>query len=91
VKDFLLFKKIFEKAQGNNQLERFNDANSKLEGLKTLFINCKSSNIGEIFNNKEYMDIFKKIKEDISIKSNDKSKEFIKQMIDYFEVKDKKN
>ena len=88
--DFLLFKKIFEKAQGNNQLERFNDAIKKLEGLKTLFINCKSSNIGEIFNNKEYMDIFKKIKEDISIKSNDKSKEFIKQMIDYFEVKDKK-
>ena len=34
VKDFLLFKKIFEKAQGQDQADRFNDAYKKLnEGL----------------------------------------------------------
>ena len=34
VKDFLLFKKIFEKAQGRDQEERFNDSLSKLKSLK---------------------------------------------------------
>jgi len=90
VKDFLLFKKIFENAQGHDQLARFNDADAKLEELKALFKE-KSSNIGEIFKNEKYRDIFKNIKEDISKKSNIKSKEFITQMIDYFNIKEKKN
>ena len=34
VKDFLLFKKIFENATGIDQLERFEDATKKLKSLK---------------------------------------------------------
>ena len=34
VKDFLLFKKIFENARGSDQLERFEDATKKLKTLK---------------------------------------------------------
>jgi len=88
VKDFLLFKKIFENAQGNDQLARFNDANSKLEELKALFMK-ENKNIGIIFNNNKYKDTFKNVKEDISKKSNLKSKEFINQMIENFNIKDK--
>ena len=88
VKDFLLFKKIFENAQGNDQLARFNDANSKLEELKALFMK-EYKNIGIIFNDNKYKDTFKNVKEDISKKSNLKSKEFINQMIENFNIKDK--
>ena len=87
VKDFLLFKKIFEKAQGKDQAERFDDANKKLNELKDLFSE-KSSNIEVIFDHKNYKDIFKDIKEELGKKSEIKSEEFINQMIDYFGVKE---
>jgi len=52
VKDFLLFKKIFENAQGIDQAERFEDATRKLVELKELFKN-NSKNIEVIFNNEK--------------------------------------
>ena len=86
VKDFLLFKKIFENAQGKEQAERFHDANTKLKELKELFAQ-KSSDIEVIFNHKNYIDTFRDIKEELGRKSEIKSKEFIGQMIDYFNIK----
>lgn len=87
VKDFLLFKKIFENAQGKDQAARFYDANKKLKELKDLFAQ-KPSDIEVIFNQKNYIDTFKDIKEELGKKSENKSKEFIDQMIDYFNIKD---
>ena len=87
VKDFLLFKKIFENAQGKDQAARFYDANKKLKELKELFAQ-KPSDIEVIFNQKNYIDTFKDIKEELGKKSENKSKEFIDQMIDYFNIKD---
>ena len=84
VKDFLLFKKIFENTQGINQAERFDAANKKLKELKNLF--TKSSDIEAIFNDKNYIDTFRDIKEELGRKSEIKSKEFIGQMIHYFKI-----
>ena len=97
VKDFLLFKKIFEKAQGRDQEERFNDSLSKLKSLKKKFKE-NSLNIEKIFEN--YIDdiskkevniinIFKSIKEDLSKKEESISDKFIEQMADYFDIKEK--
>ena len=86
VKDFLLFKKIFENAQGQNQSELFDDATKKLSLLKESFIK-NSSNIELIFNEADYVNTFKDIKEELSRKIESKSKTFIDQMIDYFNIK----
>ena len=90
VKDFLLFKKIFDNAVGNNQEERFNDAIKKLGDLKTLFAGNNSKNIELIFNNKDFVNTFKDIKEELGRKTKIKSEEFIEQMQLYFEIKDPK-
>ena len=87
VKDFLLFKKIFDNAQGKNQAELFADATKKLSGLKESF--KKNSNIESIFNDPNYVNTFKDIKEELGRKSESKTKDFIDQMIDYFNIKDK--
>jgi len=89
VKDFLLFKKIFENAQGIDQAERFEDATKKLGELKELFKN-NSKNIEVIFNNEKFFIIFKDIKEELGRKTEIKSKEFVDQMIEYFKIEDKK-
>ena len=89
VKDFLLFKKIFENAQGIDQAERFEDATRKLVELKELFKN-NSKNIEVIFNNEKFLIIFKDIKEELSRKTENKSEEFVDQMIKYFKIEDKK-
>jgi hypothetical protein len=89
VKDFLLFKKIFENAQGIDQAERFEDATKKLGELKELFKN-NSKNIEVIFNNEKFFIIFKDIKEELGRKTEIKSKEFVDQMIEYFKIKDSK-
>ena len=52
VKDFLLFKKIYDKAQGKDEEDRFTDANRKLKNFKALL--RKKNNIEEILNNNEY-------------------------------------
>ena len=86
VKDFLLFKKIFDNAQGKDQLERFEDANNKLSKLKDSFESNKS-NIEIIFTNNDFKNIFNDIKDELS-KKESKSELFIKQMIEYFGIED---
>ena len=88
VKDFLLFKKIFENAQGRDQAEIFQVARQKLKILVELF-KKNSENIEVIFNEKEFESTFKDIKEELGRKKEIKSKEFIGQMIDYFNIKNK--
>jgi len=91
VKDFLLFKKIFEKSQGKDQAERFKDAKYKLDEIKKLFKEKapneeqQSFDIEIIF--QKFENIFKNIKEELSKKEESKSDEFIKQMVDYFDIK----
>ena len=126
VKDFLLFKKIFENATGIDQLERFEDATKKLKSLKYKLdgnedstekskvsksekgksdenedktVKSKDSksekgksdekkiDIEIIFNEKEFINIFRDIKEELSHKNESESQLFTKQMIDYFDIK----
>ena len=54
LKDFLLFKKIFENSQGKDQSECFEDGLKKLNNLKKLF-NESSSNIEVIFNEENFI------------------------------------
>jgi len=86
VKNFLLFKKIFEKSKYNTQEERFADARRQLSTIKELF-KSQSLNIEEIFLNFE--NIFKEIKEELSKQEESKSYEFIIQMEDYFGIRNK--
>ena len=88
VKDFLLFKKIFENAQGKDQAEIFEVARQKLKTLVELF-KKNSEKIEVIFNEKEFESTFKDIKEELGRKNEIKSKEFIDQMIDYFNINNK--
>ena len=88
VKDFLLFKKIFEKAQGQDQADRFNGACEKLNSLKTTFTGGPK-NIEAIINDKAYGNIFKDIKEELGRKDEIKSDEFLEQMKKYFTITDK--
>ena len=81
VKDFIFFKKIFENAQGKDEVERFDEAIKKLKDLKYIFDEA-------IFNHPNYKDTFRDIKEELGKKSENKTKEFIDQMIDYFCLKD---
>ena len=100
VKEFLLFKKIFEKAKGKNQEERFKDALNKLKMIKKSFEDAKFD-IETIFkfkfkeeeDSKRFENIFENIKEDLSKlskKEDSKSEKFISQMIDYFNINDEK-
>ena len=87
VKDFLLFKVIYENSKGNNQEIRFNTANDKLEEIKKLFIDKKSVN--EIYEkNKEIFDNIKKL----LINNEERTKKFFQNFNDYFNIgKEKKN
>jgi hypothetical protein len=87
VKNFLLFKEIFKISQGADQGEIFEVALKKLKDLKSSFEN-NSSNIETIFNDTNFVNIFKTIKEELGKKDESKSDLFIKQMIDYFDIKD---
>ena len=88
VKNFLLFKKIFINTRGRDQRERFEDSIRKLKDLKKLFKE-NSADIEVILNDKNYVNIFKDIKEEMAEKSEIISKEFIYQMINYFDIEDK--
>jgi len=89
VKDFVIFKKIFENSQGKDQSERFEVGVKKLKNLKKSFIE-KESNIQTIFNDANFVNIFKNIKEELGRKDESKSNEFIKQMVKYFNINDEK-
>ena len=117
VKDFLLFKKIFENARGSDQLERFEDATKKLKTLKhkldgnedwtekskdsknekgksdeneSKTVKSKDSksekgksdekkiDIEIIFNEKEFINIFRDIKEELSHKNESESQLIIR-------------
>ena len=94
VKDFLLFKKIFEKSKGRDQEERFKDALSKLKFIKKSFE--KANDIETIFkfklekeeDSKKFENMFENIKDELSKKEDSQSDVFIKQMIEYFNIKD---
>ena len=88
VKDFLLFNKIYENAQGKDEVKRFDDAKDKLESLKRKF-DENNSNIEIIFEDKDFQNIFQNIKEELSKKDESESRLFINQMIDYFEIRNK--
>ena len=94
VKDFLLFKKIFENATGKDQAERFSDATNKLRDLKGK-LDKNTNNIEIIFNEPKFENIFKDIKEELGKlgkldkKNEFKSETFISQMKDNFGIKEK--
>ena len=88
VKDFLLFKKIFENATGKDKAEFFEVARKKLKALKALF-SKNSTNIEVIFNEEKFAPTFKDIKEELGRKTENKSKEFISQMVSYFSIENK--
>ena len=93
VKDFLLFKKIFEKAKGKDQEERFKNALDKLKMIKKSFEDTKF-NIETIFkfedaeDSTKFQNIFENIKDELSKKEDSQSDKFINQMIDYFNIKE---
>ena len=89
VKDFLLFQKIFDNAQGKDQEARFNDAYNKLGDLKILF-GKNPENIEVIFNAKPFEKIFKDIKEELGRKDEKKSDEFLEQMKKNFNIMNEK-
>ena len=88
VKDFLLFKKIFENSQGRTQDKSFDCAIKKLNELK-MILDENATNIEIIFNEEQFENIFKDIKEEFGQKDESKSDLFINQMISYFNIKNK--
>ena len=85
VKDFLLFKVLYDEVNGNDQEKRFNIALNNLNELTVLF---NSNNNASLIYEKNKA-IFDKVKEKLN---NDESKvdSFIKQMTDYFAISEKK-
>ena len=93
VKGLFIFKIIFDNSPGSDQEKRFYKAQETLNTIKQLFIKDDKDDKNEInieeilFNNDK---IFNKIKEELSKKEEEKSKEIIDQMIKYFKI-EKKN
>ena len=96
VKDFLFFKRIFEKARGKDEKERFLDALNNLNSIKRLF-EVQKYDIEIIFKfqeneeTKKFKKIFENIKDEISKKDELYSDKFIEQMIEYLNIKDENN
>lgn len=94
VKDFLLFKKIFEKSKGKDQEERFIYALDILKSIKTSFE--KTKDIETIFkfklvkeeDSRKFENIFEYIKDELSKREDSQSDIFIKKMIEYFDIND---
>ena len=94
VKDFLLFKKIFEKSKGKDQEERFIYALDILKSIKTSFE--KTKDIETIFkfklvkeeDSRKFENIFEYIKDELSKREDSQSDIFINQMIEYFDIND---
>jgi hypothetical protein len=88
VKEFLLFKIIYENTRGKNQEIRFQNAKNKLEDIKKLFeINetNKKIDIDKIYEqNKENFDNIKKK----LINNEKRSEEFFKTFKKYFNIED---
>ena len=88
VKDFLLFNKIYENAQGKDEEIRFEDATHKLRSLKSIFDrNGSDIDIEIIFEDKDFQNFFQNIKEELSKKDESESRLFINQMREYFQIR----
>jgi hypothetical protein len=86
VKDFLLFKLLYNDALGSDQEKRFKVAIQKLTEIKELFE--KNATANEIYQKKK--DIFNKIKEMLMLSNSEtKSKLFFEQMKKYFKIEEK--
>ena len=89
VKNNLLFNVIYEELNvGKNEGANFEKAYTKLEGIRDL-LNKNNTDIDELYNNKDYKSIFDKIKKKLS-NNEQRAKEFIENMLSYYEIKDKK-
>ena len=86
VKDFLLFKVLYDEAHGSDEGKRFKEALDQLDDIKSLLFSDYFS-ASEIYNKKR--EIFNKIREILG-KNESIADKFITQMIDYFKIKDKK-
>ena len=84
VKDFLLFKVLYNEAYGNDQESRFNDALKKLDNIKGLFANNATAE--KLY--QENKEIFDKIKEMLS-NNESKSEKFFEDMKKYFKIEEK--
>ena len=81
VREFLLFKIIYDNTKGNNQEIRFGNANIKLDAIKELF--AKKEGVNEIYKkNKQIFDI---IKEKI-INNDKKAEQFFKSFKKNFNI-----
>ena len=87
VKDFLFFKVIYEKTQGENQEIRFEKANEKLMEIKELFEKDEKLDINEIY--KQNKEIFDEIKNKLKNKEKE-SEEFFKEFGQYLNIGEKK-
>lgn len=83
VKYFLLFNIIYEMNSGLNENKKFDNAYEELEKIGELL--KKKVKVVEL--NEQYKDPFKKIKEKLS-NNEERSKEFIKYLIDYHATND---
>ena len=84
VRDFLLFKVIFEITPGKNQAERFDLALNELKEMKNSFKKDKVTAI-ELYSVPKYKKIFNNIKEMVSIKE-DIADKLIKKIKKYFKL-----
>ena len=81
VREFLLFKIIYDNTKGNNKEIRFGNANIKLDAIKELF--AKKEGVNEIYKkNKQIFDI---IKEKI-INNDKKAEQFFKSFKNNFNI-----
>ena len=87
VKNFLLFKNIFKLAKGKDKVVRYNNALYKLKMIKNSFE--ETNDIKAIFNSEGFEIIFENIKDELCKKNEYQANEFIEQMIQYFNIRDK--
>ena len=83
VKNFLLFNTIYEMNSGKDENKKFDNAFKELEKIGELL----KKKIKVVDLNEQYKDPFKKIKEKLS-NNEERSKEFIKYLIDYYAIND---
>ena len=82
VKDFLLFKVLYNEAYGDDQEKRFNEALNQLKEINDLF--SKKTSATDIYEKNKK--VFNKIKEMLNNES--KSEKFFEQMKTYYNIKD---
>ena len=84
VKNLFIFEIIIKNVKGNDEEKRFENAKEKLDNLKESFQD--NQDIEKIIGEDN---IFNIIKEELSKKDKSYSNEFIKQIINYFNIEEK--